>query len=301
MDTGSSNLWVPSTRCSSIACYLHRRYDASASSSYHENGTEFKIQYGTGALEGVISNDELHLGDLVIKSQDFAESTVEPGFTFAVGRFDGILGLGYDTIAVQHVTPPFYNLINNNLLAEPLFGVWLGSTDGAEGGEITFGGVDKNHFTGKITWAPVVRKGYWEVVLEEVLFDGKPIELTSNRAAIDTGSSLIALPKAEAETINSRLGGKKNWSGQYVIDCASRANLPDVAFKFAGVLYSLSAFEYTLEMAGFNGGEPSCVSGFMGLDGLPEGFPWIVGDVFLRKFYTVYDMGNNRVGFAKAA
>jgi saccharopepsin len=98
--TVSSNLWVPSTRCSSIACYLHKRYDASASSSHVENGTDFAIRYGTGSLEGIISNDVLAMGDLTIKGQDFGESVKEPGITFAVGRFDGILGLGFDTMYI---------------------------------------------------------------------------------------------------------------------------------------------------------------------------------------------------------
>lgn len=84
---------MPSTRCSSIACFLHAKYDASASSTYKENGTEFSIQYGSGSLEGVISNDVLTIGDLKIKSQDFAESTKEPGLAFAFGKFDGIVRL----------------------------------------------------------------------------------------------------------------------------------------------------------------------------------------------------------------
>jgi saccharopepsin len=54
----------------------------------------------------------LGVGDLNIKEQDFGESVKEPGITFAVGRFDGIFGLGYDRIAVQGVVPPFYNMIN---------------------------------------------------------------------------------------------------------------------------------------------------------------------------------------------
>ena len=87
LDTGSSNLWVPSTRCSSIACFLHAKYDATKSSTYKANGTEFKIQYGSGSLEGVISNDDMSIGDLTIKKQDFAESTVEPGLAFAFGKF----------------------------------------------------------------------------------------------------------------------------------------------------------------------------------------------------------------------
>jgi hypothetical protein len=51
------------------------------------------------------------VGDLSVKGQDFGESVKEPGFTFAVGRFDGIFGLGYDRISVQGVVPPFYNMI----------------------------------------------------------------------------------------------------------------------------------------------------------------------------------------------
>jgi saccharopepsin len=78
-DTGSSNLWVPSTRCQSIACWLHRRYDASQSETYVENGTEFAIRYGTGSLKGVISNDVLTVGDIVVEGQDFGESVEEPG------------------------------------------------------------------------------------------------------------------------------------------------------------------------------------------------------------------------------
>jgi saccharopepsin len=52
-----------------------------------------------------------------IKNQLFAEATEEPGLAFAFGRFDGILGLGYDTISVNHITPPFYELINQKVLS----------------------------------------------------------------------------------------------------------------------------------------------------------------------------------------
>lgn len=74
-------MWVPSVRCKSIACWLHRRYDAEKSSTYRENGTEFAIRYGTGSLEGIISNDQLEVGDLIVDNQDFGESVKEPGIT----------------------------------------------------------------------------------------------------------------------------------------------------------------------------------------------------------------------------
>ena len=86
MHSRSSNLWVPSTQCTSIACFLHAKYDSGASSSYKANGSEFSIQYGSGSMEGFVSKDTLTIGDLSIKGQDFAEATKEPGLAFAFGK-----------------------------------------------------------------------------------------------------------------------------------------------------------------------------------------------------------------------
>jgi saccharopepsin len=300
-DTGSSNLWVPSTRCSSIACYLHRRFDATQSQTYAANGTDFAIRYGTGSLEGVIGNDRLAVGDLVIKGQDFGESVKEPGITFAVGRFDGIFGLGYDTISVQRVVPPFYNLINQKLLDKPQFGVYMSRSDEGEGSEILFGGSNPSRYdAATLAWAPVIRKAYWEVELKSATFGGKPLDIGVKGgkrmgAAIDTGTSLCAVPTVTAEAINKRIGATKTWNGQYTVDCARVPELPELKLKFGDREYVLTGEDYILKV------QDQCVSGFMGMD-IPEpaGPLWIVGDVFLRKYYTIYDMGSHRVGFANA-
>jgi len=304
-DTGSSNLWVPSTHCRSIACFLHKKYDSTLSDTYVKNGTDFSIQYGSGALEGFISHDTLTLGDLTIKNQGFAESTKEPGLTFAMARFDGILGLGYDTISVQHVVPPFFNAVDQGLVQEPVIGVWLNKAEGNDdddGGNITFGGIDKRHIDGEITYAPVIRKGYWEVELENVTMNGEKIGITTKRAAIDTGTSLFAIPTAEADIINKRIGAVKQNSGQYMVDCSTLDSLPTLELQFNGRTFPLTPQQYVLEVGGgLFGGESQCISGFMGIDiPAPAGPLWIVGDVFLRIYYTIYDLGNDRVGFAKA-
>jgi saccharopepsin len=240
----------------------------------------------------------LTLGGIEIEGQGFAESVKEPGFTFAFAKFDGILGLGYDNIAVKKTVPPFYHMVNRDLVDEPLFSFWL--NDAAEGdedagGELVFGGTNPNHYKGDIIWSDIRRKGYWEITMENIKFGGEYIDLDPVGAAIDTGSSLLIAPTTIADLINHELGAEKNWAGQYTLDCSVVPDLPEFCFVFNGHDFCLEGKDYVLNV------QNQCISGFMGMD-IPEpaGPLWIVGDVFLRKYYSIYDLGNNRVGLAES-
>ncbi|KAI9702163.1 MAG: Vacuolar protease A [Bogoriella megaspora] len=296
LDTGSSNLWVPSSECGSIACYIHSKYDSSSSSTYHKNGSEFKITYGSGSLEGFVSRDTVRIGDLVIENQEFAEATSEPGLAFAFGQFDGILGLGYDTISVNKIVPPFYNLIDQDLIDEPVFAFYLSDTnENGDESEATFGGINKDHYTGKLTKIPLRRKAYWEVDLDAISFGGNTAEIDDTGVILDTGTSLISLPSTLAELLNREIGAKKSYNGQYTVECSKRDELPDLTFTLSGYNFSITPFDYILEVRG------SCISSFMGNDFPPPAGPLaILGDAFLRKWYSVYDLSDDTVGLAKA-
>jgi len=243
-------------------------------------------------LSGFISQDVVTIGDLTIKDQDFAEATEEPGLAFAFGRFDGIMGLGFDTISVNRIVPPFYQMIEQGLLDEPVFAFYLGDTD-ADKSEVIFGGIDDSHYTGKMINIPLRRKAYWEVDLDAITFGDSTAPLDDTGAILDTGTSLIALPSTLAELLNKEMGAKKGFNGQYTVECEKRDSLPDMTFTLTGYNFTITPYDYILEVQG------SCISAFMGMD-FPGGPLVVLGDAFLRKWYSVYDLGKGAVGLAAA-
>lgn len=294
-DTGSSNLWVPSTKCWDVACLVHSRYDAWKSKTHKKNGTKFAIQYGTGSVAGVISHDVLTWGGLKVPV-DFGEAHKLPGLVFVAGKFDGILGLGYPSIAVAGVVPPFVQLAKNKLIDSAVFAFYANraSDPSQPVGMLTLGGVDQRLYTGDITYVNVTRKAYWEVKMDSVKLGGQDLNITHG-AAIDTGTSLIAMPVAEAVLINEKIGATRTPFGQYFVDCEKLPTLPDLELSFGGRAFVMKPQDYILQLQGI------CLSSFMGLDiPAPAGPLWIVGDSFLRAYYTVYDMESDRVGFASS-
>jgi len=302
-DTGSSNLWVPSATCGflNIACQRHNKYDSSKSSSYTKDGRDFSIQYGTGAMKGFVSLDTVCVAGVCVDNQGFAEAVKEPGITFIAAKFDGILGMGWNTISVDGLPTVFDSMIAQNKVDAPVFSFYLNrDPNDSNGGKLVLGGSDASLYTGEMNYIPLTRLGYWQVAMDSISVAGdKGMACAGGcEAVMDTGTSLMAGPAEDVKAINEAIGAKVNpITGQGMIDCQQVPSLPVITFTFGGKDYSLSGNDYVLKLE--QGGQSICLSGFMGLQ-TPDGL-WILGDVFLGKYYSEYDVGNKRVGLATAA
>uniref|UniRef100_A0A3B5MWD9 Peptidase A1 domain-containing protein n=1 Tax=Xiphophorus couchianus TaxID=32473 RepID=A0A3B5MWD9_9TELE len=300
-DTGSSNLWVPSIHCAffDLACWVHRRYNSQKSSTYVKNGTEFAIRYGRGSLSGFISEDTV--AGLSVPGQQFGEAVKQPGITFAVARFDGVLGMAYPSISVAKVTPVFDTAMAAKLLPQNIFSVYISrDPKAAVGGELMLGGTDPQYYTGDLHYVNVTRKAYWQIDMNRVDV-GNQLTLCKDscQAIIDTGTSLIVGPAAEVRALNKAIGALPLLMGEYMIDCKKIPTLPVVSFNIGGKVFNLTGEDYVMKESQM--GVSICLSGFMGMDIPPPAGPlWILGDVFIGKYYTVFDRNEDRVGFAPA-
>jgi cathepsin D len=302
-DTGSSNLWVPSSKCpiTVIACDVHHKYYAERSSTYVANGQKFNITYGSGSMTGFLSQDTLQFGGLTIAKQVFTEATGLPGVSFIAGKFDGILGLAFQSISVDNVVPPWYNIIAQNLVAQPVFSFWLNrNPNSANGGELLLGGSDSSKYTGTPTFAKLTSETYWQFSVDDISIRSTSLGFcgtTGCTAIADTGTSLIAGPTAQIKQINDKIGALTIVNGEAVVSCALMPLMPNITFTIASTKFSLSPQEYVLKVT--SGNSTQCISGFLGLDiPSPPGPLWILGDVFIGAYYTIFDFGNKQVGFA---
>jgi len=299
-DTLTSNFWVPGKNCKDVACFLHTKFDCEQSSTCQREGKEIDIEIPVSGvvITGEVDYDKVCFGcntpnAKCIEKQGFVESTKEPGQSLAFLRYDGVLGMGFDSMAVDNLVTPFSNLIKNGQCEEPVFAFWLNATCdsscGYKGGELTICGTEKNYYEGELFYVPLAGKDRWEITIDTISI-GSDTNDTPFQAVLATGAALIYGPDGDIEFLNRAIGAKLSWNNQWLVECAKRTSMPSITFKINGKDFSMTAYEYVLDLSG------TCMTGFTSW----KSSTWALGDIFINRFYTVFDVGNKRIGFANS-
>lgn len=302
-DTGSGNLLIPSKQCKDEACTSHKRFDAYKSTTavdiafadepdkpVSKGGDRdvVTITFGTGEISGVFIKDTVCVGAICTHA-NFVVATEESDEPFSLVPFDGIFGLSLP----QMSEAPHFNIldcmIRDKVLKTNIFSVFLGGTD-SEASEISFGEMRKERMASDLFWVPVTNPGYWQVAMEDITIGNKRQDLCHGecQVAVDTGTSLMAGPSDIINALTKSVAVKN--------DCANYKTLPDLGFIVGGHILNLKPEDY------IDKGDDGCSVALMTLDiPPPKGPLFIFGDPFLRKYYTVYDREELKVGFALAA
>jgi hypothetical protein len=281
-DTGSSNLWMYSSTCWSIPCWYHATYDKKKSSTYTADGEVFDITYGSGGVKGTVSHDVAMIGD-VSSTMGFGEVTSVSGVSFYASQMSGILGLAYDSISVDGLK----TFMSNSALTDKSFSFYLKDT--SEESYMVIPGMDTENY-GTIDTHKVVEEKYWSLQLDSIAQGDKVIDASNYKAVIDSGTSLLVGPKAIIDPLIAGIKVPKT--------CGDLSTLPDMTFTIDGTAYTLTADDYVLKIT--QSGVTECLLGVQSMD-FPEGFNYfIMGDVFMRKYPTYFNLNDNTVSFQVA-
>jgi len=170
----------------------------------------------------------------------------------------------------------------------------------SSGGELLLGGIDSTKYTGPINYVKLSSDTYWEFLVSDFQLEGQSLGWCTKgtcKSICDTGTSLITGPRSQIDALNKQLGAHVMFDGEAIFNCKVIDTLPDFEVIINNQNYTLTPQQYVLQET--SNGVTSCISGFMGLDVPPPNGPlYILGDVFIRAYYTIFDFGNQQVGFA---
>lgn len=289
-DTGSSNLWVPSAQMPQAALSSKLLYNHNSSTSYVPHGGTFTIRYISGRVGGIFSQDHVTIGSFTLTDFTFAEvdDTTGLGAVYTANPFDGVCGLGWNSLAVGRVPSPMAALVDSGVLSLPIFSFSLGDATGDDG-YLLIGASDLDAHEGDLNYMPLTHRGYWQVRLDEVRVNGYQVS-TSSVAILDSGTSLLGVPAGVLPLIEARLGNVKK-SGASILAWCDELESVVLELTLGGVSYRLAGRDLVFANSG-----NTCVLAMQAIQHNPPS--WIIGDVFLRKYFVEFDWGNERIGIA---
>ncbi|KAK9238178.1 aspartic peptidase domain-containing protein [Lipomyces kononenkoae] len=295
VDTGSYDLWVYSESCTNISCVSHHQFGPENSTTLTVYPTkDFSISYGQGNVAGVVGTDYVAIaGYNISMGFGLAEDVANSFNAFPV---DGILGLSASDMQINGYPSLMAVLASDGLISREVFAIDLGTGASPNGGSISFGGVDTSRFAGDISFVDLANtQGLWLVSVDDCYVNGQPENFSNKLALIDTGTTLILMPYADALQVHKDLVGSngivRTDGTNFVIACNTTTEL---AFGFGGIQWTINPDDYIGSTYDSDG---NCLTRIQGIS-VNGTSTWLMGAAFLQGVYTVYDKDNMRVGFA---
>lgn len=114
-------------------------------------------------------------------------------------------------------------------------------------------------------------------------------------AIIDTGSPYIIADKSYVDRIYGMVPGSRSMGGgMYSVPCNA---IPTISLTIGGTAFPIDPNNFNQGPVAASPGQ--CIGGIVAAPQSRQPLKyWSVGDVFLRNVYSVFDFGQNRVGFA---
>jgi hypothetical protein len=334
-DTGSGHLILPSSSCDSQICKDKHRYRSDMSSTCRNISSlgdavvpgqareQLAITFGTGKVVGEFVNDNvcLHVPQaspeeagqpkcVDIRIVAATSMSEDPFHSF---MFDGVLGLSLDKLSLNSEFNFFGQLAKQSGVGfQSQFALFLNGLPSLSS-QISFGGHDESKLATPLQWAPVAdpEHGYWQLAIKSVKIGAETLTLCEKgacRAIIDSGTSLLGVPRSELRTMHRALA-RVLPQDQGAVDCR-KWDGPPITFDFGELIITITAEEYSrMSPASMlvAGGRPDQRRDFCRASLLPVDLKeplgpaaFVLGEPVLRRFYTVFDWSRKQVGMGLA-
>ncbi|KAG0234070.1 hypothetical protein BGW42_006936 [Actinomortierella wolfii] len=326
-DTGSSQFIISTKGCDQCSGDSH--YDPTLSSTFQPDGQEWHITYGDMShAEGLLGHDDVLIDDIRVTKQQLAMAYSESaGFDDTI---DGIMGLAFGSLSssISSTKTVFENMMAQNLVEKGIFSFYLGKASLQGGGEVMFGGLDMSRVAPghNITYTPVTKAKYWQIDVRGVYVNGRKVpnsisvsdasaskkgmrgsghrgakgnkkrEISNDEpipGIMDTGTTLMVVPYKIARGIHRKIKGAQELSQSWAVPCHLAELEPEgvVEFDIEGKRFKIPFEDIVREETDRPG---LC---FSGIQMNPANF-MIIGDLFIKNNYVVFDMEKKRVGIA---
>jgi hypothetical protein len=306
-DTGSSEILIPVTACNGCDPKA-LRFNSKKSTTFSGTERPWRVKFGTGigvgvgkkatpSVSGTRAFDVVSVGGVSSPKQAINLITRQSPNFFEGLEVDGIVGMA-------SAGPGLMNqLIQSKTIDRALFSMAM--TPKAVGkAQLTIGGIDQSRIKGAINYIPVnSASGAWAIKFQSVLVNGKNVGIRSQTTIADSGTSNIIAPRQDAEAIYAKIHEKikmvdpNNESdayGAYAIPCSLVKGLKaDITFTMQGKSYTIPTSELVV---GKYPGRPDLCQTLINTGSTSF---WIFGGSLMKYYYTVWDIGGRRMGWAE--